>query len=82
MLKLVTVGTIVAMAIASPINQNMVNQIRSQSAWTAHDVETNPLKDYTPEMLQNLLGTHIAPVNGFYGQSEIVSVPADFDART
>lgn len=68
MFKLVIVGTVLAAANAfiHPINSVMVNTIRQNNPkWVAHDVETNPLRNYSIEQLKALLGTIIdAPEDG------------------
>lgn len=85
MYKLVIVGTIVSMAAAShPINADMIKQIQERtSLWTTHDVDTNPLANYTHDQLLGMLGTYIVPSNKIYPDSTIVGdLPANFDART
>lgn len=62
MYKLVVIGTIAAFAAADvhPINKDIVSEIRSKATtWTAHDVETNPLKNLSIEEIQARLGTII-----------------------
>jgi cathepsin B len=82
MFKLTVVGTVAALAAATPINHEMVKSIRATATWEAHDVEANPLKDYSHDDLLKMLGTYIVPVNGDYLESEVVATPTDFDART
>ncbi len=84
MFKLVIVGALVTLGFAShhPINSEMVNKIReSTSKWQAHDVETNPLKDYTKEQLMGMLGTFILPSNKDYPGTTVVETPKEFDSR-
>ena len=62
MFKLVVVGTIAALTFAKehPINKDIVNEIRQKATtWEAHDVETNPLANYSIEQLKGLLGTKL-----------------------
>lgn len=85
MLKLVVVGTIVSMAAAShPINSDMVKQIREKTGlWEAHDVESNPLVNYTHDQLLGMLGTYIVPSNKIYPDTPVKGdIPSEFDART
>jgi cathepsin B len=82
MFKLTIVGTIVALAAATPINHDMVQSIRAKATWQAHDVEANPLKNYTHDELLKMLGTFIVPTNGVYKKVEVTATPAEFDART
>ena len=52
MLKIVTIGTIVALTSATthPINQDIVNEIKTKtSKWTAHEPHENPLIHWTTE---------------------------------
>jgi cathepsin B len=83
MLKLVVIGSIVAIAAAShPVNQDIVKAIRSKTrSWVAHDVASNPLNKYTHEELMGMLGTYIVPSNKQYPGSEVVETPSDFDSR-
>ena len=82
MYKLVVVGTIVAMAAAHPISQEMVNKLRSKpSTWEAYNPMENPLKEYTHDQLLNMLGTYIVPTNGDYKRPQVVATPSQFDAR-
>jgi len=86
MFKLVVVGTIAAFTSAlHPINEQHVRNIRERtSAWEAHDVETNPLKDRTVEELHGLLGTFQSDedANEIYAESPLLAVPTNFDSRT
>jgi cathepsin B len=59
----------------------MVKSIRAKASWEAHDVEANPLKEYSREDLLKMLGTYIVPTNGAYKKVEVVSTPQNFDAR-
>jgi cathepsin B len=58
----------------------MVQSIRAKATWQAHDVEANPLKNYTHDELLKMLGTFIVPTNGVYKKVDVVSTPAEFDA--
>lgn len=91
MFKLVVVGTIVAMAAAhankgSPINHEMVAAIRNSGAtWEAHDVETNPFKDYTREQLLNLVSGAFIPephYESVFDTTPSNALPTNFDPRT
>ena len=91
-IKLTIVGTIAALAIAhpngtrrSPINHEIVSSIRQQSAWEAHDAETNPFRDYTREQLLNLVsGAFITEPNETDSDAENPSnaLPTNFDPRS
>jgi cathepsin B len=81
MFKLTIVGTIVALAAATPINHEMVKSIRAKATWTAHDVDTNPFKGYTHDEILKMLGTYIVPSNSIYPKVETVATPDSFDAR-
>jgi hypothetical protein len=83
MLKLVIVGTIAVIAQAiHPINDQVIRAIRERnSAWEAHDVETNPLATKTEEELQGLLGTFLHEDNEMYMESPLITVPDFFDGN-
>jgi C1A family cysteine protease len=91
-LKIVTVGTIVSLAAAnnankaSPINHQMVARIRDSGAsWIAHDVETNPFRDYSREQLLALVsGTYIPEPRdeSDFEQEPSNALPTNFDPRT
>ena len=89
MFKLVIVGTIVGLATAfkHPVNTQMVNTIRERtSRWEAHDVETNPLRNYSIEKLKGMLGTITNPpeiVDGltFNEPALVEALPASWDWR-
>jgi cathepsin B len=87
MFKLVVVGLVMvaANAFTHPVNSVMVNNIRqSTSKWVAHDVETNPLRNYSLQQLKSLLGTFVdAPEDGSieYNAPEIVDAPTNWDWR-
>lgn len=92
MFKLTIVGTIVAFAAAhnssrfsSPINHDMVAQIREQNDWIAHDPETNPLRNYTREMLLNLVSGAFIGEPRFETESDTaasLTAPSEWDPRT
>jgi len=90
MFKLVIIGTVVALASASshPINKMIVNDIRQRTnRWEAHDLETNPLKNYSYGKLMGLLGTVTNPAKEripdyTYADVQLLQdVPANFDWR-
>jgi len=91
MFKLTIVGTIVALAAAhsshksSPINHEMIAQIRERASWTAHEPETNPLRNYSREQLLTLVsGAYMMEpkVESAETQSPSNGLPANFDPRT
>lgn len=64
MFKLIIVGTIAAIANAytHPVNSQIVNAVKTRTTkWTPHEVETNPLRNYSMEKLRGLLGTITEP---------------------
>jgi cathepsin B len=89
MFKLVVIGTIAAVASAMrhPINPQVVNAVRTRTTrWVSHDVETNPLRNYSAEQLQSFLGTITNPMSEAAGldyvePAMIESVPDAFDWR-
>lgn len=83
MFKLIVVGTIALMAVASPISKKMVQNIKEKTtSWEAYEANENPLKDYSKEELMGMLGTYIVPINRAYKRASVVSTPENFDART
>jgi cathepsin B len=89
MFKLVIVGTVMVLASATrhPINNEIVTAIKSRTTmWSAHDVETNPLRNYSQEKLRGMLGTIISPVEEssdiqFAQPTLIEALPAGWDWR-
>ena len=88
MLKLVIVGMVATIAVASdythPVNQNMVDQIKAKATtWYPAEVHENPLSKMKAKKLMGLLGTHIAPPSPLFAQSKtFVNTPESFDSRT
>jgi len=61
-LKLIIVGTIAATAFAidHPVNENVVNDIKSKTTkWTPMDPSENPLSNLSTSDILGLLGTHV-----------------------
>jgi hypothetical protein len=60
-----------------------VDDIKQKTdSWTPHDPEDNPLKNYSSEQLNGLLGTVIrGTVGGMEPPAENVDLPESFDAR-
>jgi len=66
LLKLVIVGTVAAVASAfeHPINERIVNAVRTRtSQWIAHDAWNNPMRNKSVEEIKGLLGTIVEPVS-------------------
>jgi len=85
MFKLVFVGTILAMAAAHPINQNIIDEIRAKATWRAHDLSTNPLANLSHDKIKSMLGLNLEEQNDNYEYLSPTIVkggaPASFDAR-
>lgn len=83
-IKFVVVGIVMAIVSAThPVNEQMVQSIRAKtSLWQPHETTTNPFANQTKEQLFARCGTYIVPPNKQYPGSTVVSVPAEFDART
>ena len=91
MFKLVVVGTVALMAAAHehPINQKIVDEIKSKTnLWEPHELDTNPLKDKTYEELMGMLGgrpqRHPNYVPKYPNQFEDLTdyeAPTSFDSR-
>ena len=85
MLKLVIVGTIVAMSYANErINPHIVAEIKRQTdSWVPYEHHENPLRNYSFYDLLKTMGTYnTAPSKTDYPNSEVVEAPKDFDSRT
>jgi len=68
-----------------PIREDIVQDVRLKaSTWTAHDVETNPIANWTEEDIKARLGTIIQPpVEGLPSPAMLNDVlPDSFDSRT
>jgi cathepsin B len=82
MFKLTLVGTIVAVAVAHPICDSIVNEIKQKtSQWVPHEVETNPFSSWSLNELKGLFGTVIQGPAYLPGPSSNAEAPASFDAR-
>jgi hypothetical protein len=90
MLKLVVIGTVLAVSMAEklhPIREDLVNEIKQKaSTWTPMEVSENPLSNRSKDELFGLLGMRLdvptGAVESDYEES-IVSLnrPKDFDPR-
>ncbi len=74
---------LLAFAIARhPVNQDIVNEIRSGNAnWRAADVESNPLSWLTEEQVNRLTGTHLTAIANNFVDNDGENAPASFDPR-
>ena len=52
-------ATLLSLYASHPVRKEMVDRIRSKTKlWKAHDVDSNPFKDYSDSQLKSLLGTY------------------------
>lgn len=86
MFKLIVVGIVAVVAQAiHPIRDEIVRDVRAKATtWTAHDVSTNPISNWTEEDIKARLGTIIQPpVEGIPSPAVYNDViPTAFDSRT
>jgi len=88
LLKLIIVGTVaaVASALEHPINNRIVNSVRTKtSQWIAHDSWSNPLRNLSIDQIKGLLGTIVEPTSqaalDLVEPVLIDGVPSTFDWR-
>ena len=84
MFKIIIAGILSfsAMGLNRPVNDEILKEIRAKASWTAHDVETNPLRHHDSASIRKLLGTIPAGPLGLNAPEDTgVTVPATFNAN-
>jgi cathepsin B len=87
MFRLITVGTVMAFAVAHihPVNQDIIDEIRAKATtWVPMELEENPLHHMSFDQVAGLLGTINDFTERMFPEPEVsnAAAPTSFDSRT